>query len=82
MRESLACVHPSEGNFLYVHTQHRSKIVTEQLLQQGVIVRDCSSFPGSGEHCLRVTVGKPAENDRFLEAFDEVSPKFVRTPIF
>jgi histidinol-phosphate aminotransferase len=71
--ESLTCVHPSEANFLYVHTQQRSKVVTQRLLRQGVIVRDCSSFPGSGEHCMRVTVGTPAENDRFLEEFDEVS---------
>jgi histidinol-phosphate aminotransferase len=73
MMQRLAFVHPSEGNFLYVHTQEKSKSVIERLLRQGVIVRDCSSFPGSGEHCMRVTVGKPEENDRFLEAFDEVS---------
>jgi len=75
MMEILACVHPSEGNFLYVHTKERSRVVTQQLLRQGVIVRDCGSFPGSGEHCMRVTVGKPEENDCFLEALDEVSPK-------
>jgi histidinol-phosphate aminotransferase len=71
MRESLACANPSEGNFLYVHTENKSKVVVERLLRQGVIVRDCSSFPGSGEHCLRVTVGRPEENDRFLVEFEK-----------
>ena len=66
MSRSLACVHPSQGNFLYVHTREKSKVVVERLLLRGVIVRDCSSFPGSGEHCLRVTVGRPEENGRFL----------------
>ncbi len=71
MRQSLACAYPSEGNFLYVHTREKSKVVVERLLQRGVIVRDCSSFPGSGEHCLRVTVGRPEENERFLEEFEK-----------
>lgn len=78
LRESLACAHPSEGNFLYVHTQQKSKIVTDRMLRRGVIVRDCSSFPGSGEHCLRVTVGLPEENDRFLEEFDSANTKLSR----
>ncbi len=32
-----------------------------------VLVRDCSSWPGL-DNCLRVTVGTPEENDRFLAA--------------
>jgi histidinol-phosphate aminotransferase len=68
MSRCLACFQPSQGNFLYVHTREKSKVVVERLLRRGVIVRDCSSFPGTGEHCLRVTVGRPEENERFLEA--------------
>jgi histidinol-phosphate aminotransferase len=71
MRRRLACANPSEGNFLYIHAEEESKVVAERLLRRGVIVRDCSSFPGSGEHCLRVTVGKPEENKRFLEEFEK-----------
>jgi histidinol-phosphate aminotransferase len=36
-------------------------------LDAGVLVRDCSSWDGLGG-CLRVTVGTPTENDRFLKA--------------
>jgi histidinol-phosphate aminotransferase len=71
MRQSLACSNPSEGNFLYVHTEEKSEVVVERLLRQGIVVRNCSSFPGSGDHCLRVTVGRPKENDRFLEEFEK-----------
>ncbi|MBN1235774.1 MAG: histidinol-phosphate transaminase [Methanotrichaceae archaeon] len=75
MRESLDCANPSEGNFLYVHTREKSKLVAERVLSRGIIVRDCSSFPGSGEHCLRVTVGRPEENERFLEEFERADKK-------
>ncbi|OPX74753.1 MAG: Aspartate aminotransferase [Methanosaeta sp. PtaB.Bin018] len=61
--------HPSQGNFICIFTQERSSIVAERLLCQGVVVRDCSSFPGAGMHCLRVSIGTPEQNDRFLEAF-------------
>lgn len=60
---------PSEGNFLYLQTKERSNLVAERLLCQGIVVRDCSIFPGAGEHCLRVSVGTPEQNDRFLDAY-------------
>jgi histidinol-phosphate aminotransferase len=41
------------------------------LLDHSVLVRDCSSWPRL-EGCLRVTIGTPAENDRFLAALAEV----------
>ena len=41
--------------------------VWRRLVARSVLVRDCSSWPGlSG--CLRVTVGTPEENSRFLSA--------------
>ena len=63
---------PSGGNFLYIETQAPSGMVAEEFLRRGVIVRDCFSFRGAGDHALRVTVGTPEENDRFLEAYGEV----------
>jgi len=41
--------------------------VWERLVGESVLVRDCSSWPSLGG-CLRVTVGTPGENDRFLAA--------------
>jgi histidinol-phosphate aminotransferase len=75
MRQRLACANPSRGNFLYIHTEEKSKVVMERLLCREILVRDCNSFPGSGEHCLRVTVGRPEENDRFLEEFEKADTK-------
>jgi histidinol-phosphate aminotransferase len=45
--------------------------VWQGLVERSVLVRDTSSWPGL-EGCLRVTVGTPEENTRFLGALDEV----------
>jgi histidinol-phosphate aminotransferase len=39
--------------------------VWRQLVDRSVLVRNCTSWAGL-EGCLRVTLGTPAENDRFL----------------
>jgi histidinol-phosphate aminotransferase len=39
----------------------------QALLDQSVLVRDCSSWDGLTD-CLRVTVGTAEENDAFLTA--------------
>jgi len=41
--------------------------VWQHLLDNGVLVRDCSSWEGLAG-CLRVTVGSASENDAFLVA--------------
>ena len=50
-------------------------LVSEQLLCRGIIVRDCSSFRGCGERCLRVTIGRREENDRFLVELEKLEGK-------
>jgi histidinol-phosphate aminotransferase len=65
-------VWPSQANFILFRPSGRSGAsVWADLVDRSVLVRDCSSWPRlSG--CLRVTVGTPAENDRFLAALTEV----------
>jgi histidinol-phosphate aminotransferase len=62
---------PSDANFLLFRpTGKEAGAVWSDLVSSGVLVRDCSTWPGlSG--CLRVTVGLPEENDRFLAALTE-----------
>jgi histidinol-phosphate aminotransferase len=62
---------PSFGNFVSVEIQRangetRAGAAFEKLLRQGVIVRPVGGY-GLPDH-LRVTVGLPEENDRFLAA--------------
>jgi histidinol-phosphate aminotransferase len=46
--------------------------VWQGLLDRGILVRDCSGWPGLAG-CLRVTVGTDAENSAFLRAMAELS---------
>ena len=63
---------PSEANFLYLDTKQPSSEIAERFQARGIIIRDCRSFRGAGENHVRVTVGTPSENDRFLSAFMEI----------
>ncbi|HXQ61024.1 MAG TPA: histidinol-phosphate transaminase [Acidimicrobiales bacterium] len=59
---------PSDANFVLFRPLGRAATeVWHDLLASSVLVRDCSTWPGLDE-CLRVTVGTPPENDRFLAA--------------
>jgi histidinol-phosphate aminotransferase len=59
---------PSDANFVLFRPRGRAAAdVWRRLLDSSVLIRDCSTWPGLDE-CLRVTVGTPQENDRFLSA--------------
>lgn len=58
--------YPSKANFLLIRTPD-AKEAHEVLLKQGVLVRRQDSYFGL-EGCIRVSVGTPEQNDRFLTA--------------
>jgi len=61
-------VFPSGANFvLFRLHDHDARSVWQGLVDRGVLVRDCSTWGGL-DGCLRVTIGLPAENTRFLDA--------------
>ena len=57
----------TQANFVWVHLGERTDGVCFALEQRGVVVRP---FSGVG---IRVTVGTPAQNDRFLSTLAEVT---------
>ena len=57
---------PSEANFLYFDARRDGRQVFEALLREGVIVRHI------GGRMVRVTVGLPEENSRFLQVLTNV----------
>jgi histidinol-phosphate aminotransferase len=59
---------PSAGNFVLLDLERAAQPVFEALLHEGVIVRPVANY-GLPRH-LRVSVGTPEENGRFLEALD------------
>jgi histidinol-phosphate aminotransferase len=60
-------VTPSQANFVYVVLNRAAKPVFDALLRLGVIVRTVPD-----PLALRITVGLPEENDRFLSALTQV----------
>lgn len=61
---------PSAGNFITVNLARGASSVYEALLRRGCIARPLANY-GLPNH-LRVSIGLPEENARFLEALAEV----------
>jgi len=61
---------PSVGNFLSVNVGRDSGEVYEDLLREGVIVRPVDNYGMPGY--LRISIGLPEENQRFLQALEKV----------
>ena len=65
-------VWPSAANFILFRPDTRDgDEVWKRLLDQSVLVRNCATWPGL-DGCLRITLGTPTENDRFLTALTTV----------
>ena len=71
LADSGFAVKPTETNFIFFDTGRSADELAQALLERGVIVRSASAW-GYPQH-LRVTVGTNEQNDRFLEAFREVT---------
>jgi histidinol-phosphate aminotransferase len=65
---------PSDANFVLFRPRGRSgDDVWQGLVDRSVLVRNCTTWGHPRlVDCLRVTVGTPAEDDRFLSALTEV----------
>jgi histidinol-phosphate aminotransferase len=62
---------PSDANFiLFRPTEQSASDVWQRLLDHSVLVRHVSARTELA-NCLRVTIGTPVENDRFLTALEE-----------
>jgi histidinol-phosphate aminotransferase len=61
---------PSKGNFIAVDFGRDTAAINQALLHEGVIVRPVAGY--GMPNFLRVSIGLPAENARFLEALAKV----------
>jgi histidinol-phosphate aminotransferase len=59
-------VYPSDANFFLLRTKDGTAMF-QHLLQDGILVRDVSSYPGL-ENCLRISVGRREQNQKLLES--------------
>ena len=67
---SVLNVYPSEANFLLVKIKE-AKMVYENLLSHGIVVRDRSSAHGCSD-CLRITVGTKEQNIKLLDILSQI----------
>ncbi|MDR4495231.1 MAG: histidinol-phosphate transaminase [Nitrospirales bacterium] len=68
----ISCI-PSQANFIYFDVGMDGKRVYEALLREGVIVRHIRG------PMIRVTIGQPTENHRFLDALQTVLTALAQT---
>ncbi|EGQ62902.1 histidinol-phosphate aminotransferase [Acidithiobacillus sp. GGI-221] len=64
-------VWPSAANFLLFHAPGRAAVLFSGLRAGGVLIKAFTGHPRLGEY-LRVSVGTPAENDRFLAVLESL----------
>lgn len=61
---------PSDANFVLFRVTDADNVY-KGLIARGIVVRNFNA-PGRLENCLRVTIGKPEENDAFINALTEI----------
>jgi len=64
---------PTQTNFFLIKVRPSGEQVYQQMLKQGVIVRSMDSY-GLGEY-IRINIGLPEENERFIRALRKVLEK-------
>ncbi|MCY4227277.1 MAG: aminotransferase class I/II-fold pyridoxal phosphate-dependent enzyme, partial [Gammaproteobacteria bacterium] len=64
-------VFPSAANFHLFRVSDASRVYRE-LLNRGVLIKNLHGTDDQLDQCLRVTVGRPGENERFLAALKSI----------
>lgn len=71
--EEIGCrVYGGEANYLFFKGP---SCLWEELLQQGILIRDCSNYNGLAKGFYRVAVRKQEDNDRLIEAIKMILHK-------
>lgn len=66
---------PSETNFVTIDVRNDAKSIADELQKKGIIVRPLSMY--GLRTFLRVTIGTPEQNKRFMDAFAKIYGKDV-----
>ncbi len=64
---------PSAANFLFLKVPaDKAPLLVDKLALRGMLIRDCSCFPGLDSRYVRITVRTGGENKRLLRALREL----------
>ncbi len=65
---------PSAANFILFKTQDKQATpIFERLKNHGILIKNLSPQGSLLDNCLRVTIGKPEENTKFINALIEIT---------
>jgi threonine-phosphate decarboxylase len=64
-------VRPPTANYIYARTP-LARDLTRDAAAQGVLIRDCSGWPGLPEPAIRVAVRTRSENERLISLFEDL----------
>jgi threonine-phosphate decarboxylase len=68
-------VYPPDANFFFLDirgTGQTAAELTQKMLKEGIMIRDCSSFKGLDQYFVRIAVKLHSENVRLLEVLGKV----------
>lgn len=62
----------SETNYLLIHVDSiQSQILQEEMAKRGILIRNCSMYPGLGEGYIRLAIKTKEENERMVSVLRE-----------
>ena len=65
--------YPSSANFILFKTaEKQATAIFNALKEQGILIKNLSPQGGVLADCLRVTIGKPDENEAFIQALSDI----------
>ncbi len=65
-------VYPSQTNFILIRPFLKVSTLMKALQEKSILIRDVSSYPGLSNE-VRITVGRPEENDEVVRALEEIT---------
>ena len=69
MRQVGLTVYPSEANYIFFYGPED---LFERCVSKGILIRDCSNYPGLKKGYYRVAVKLHEQNEKLIEALEEV----------
>ena len=69
MRQVGLTVYPSEANYIFFYGPED---LFERCVAKGILIRDCSNYPGLKKGYYRVAVKLHEQNEKLIEVLEEV----------